>query len=263
MNTPSTERFKKSLTVKIAATALAFSASLAGANAVADQHGYQQKQDRHINATIRSNHRDVIRLNLRVRDHGPENLALGRMIRRHSNIDLDHYRLKAVVTRNGRFSNGYASLRTGNHRTGRYFLGSRQQTRIPAPSGAADTWRLRLGPGTDVKSVTVVLEPRRHGLARNHYRRASGWSYTRKYPGQVHLKRSRVELARTKAELDRTREKLARIKAKNKRPNAQANGNEQSKERNTGKRKSRDTDNERNRRYVISDGKRSNRDKHS
>ncbi len=263
MNTPSNERFKKSLTVKVAATVLAFSASLAGAQAFADHYGYQQKQGGHKNAFIRSNHRDVIRLDLRVRDHGPENLPLGRMIRKHSNIDLDHYRLKAVVTRNGRFSNGYASLRTGKHRTGRYFLGGRQQTRIPAPSGAADTWRLRLGPGTDVKSVTVILEPRRHDLARNHYRRASGWSYTRKYPGHVHLKRSRAELARTKAELDRTREKLARVKAKNKRPNAQTTKQEQATERNAGKRKSRNTDNERSRRYVISDGQRSNRDKHS
>lgn len=193
MFTPNTERFRKSLTIKVTATALALSAALNGAGAVADQRGYQQKQDGqqkqhgHRHTVSPASHRDEIRLNLPVRDHGAENLALRRMVNSHSNLNLDHYRLKAVVTENGRYSNGYASLRTGKHKTGRYLLSSRQKTRIPAPSDAHKDWRLRLGPGTNVRSVTLVLEPRR-----------------------------------TQAELDRTREKLSRIKSKNKQPQKQA-----------------------------------------
>lgn len=255
MHNKSTERFN--IAVKIAASALALSASLTGANALADNHGSKHgyQNGYHDSYQNRSVHQNVIRVQIPIRDHGPENLPLGRLIRQHSNVDLDHYRLTAVVTRNGRFSNGYASLRTGHRKTGRYFLGSRSQTRIPAPSRADNTWRLRLGPGTQVRSITAVLEPRRHGYANkgyanngyphgdrsarrhdSHHRvtvsndpwRGVAWLIAkaeddrRAKKQNKRLKKTRIELARREAELERTREKLARVKARNKRPQEHA-----------------------------------------
>lgn len=291
MNTKRAERSRKSLTVRVAASALVLSASLTGVNAMADHKGYQQKQDNYRYASIHSNHRDVVRVNIPIRDHGPEYLPLGRLVRAHSNIDPDRYWLKAVVTDNGRYSNGYATLRTGNRKTGRYFLGSSKQTRILAPNRADNAWRLRLGPGTQVKSVTVVLAPRAQHLAHRSDYNNSGWSHTRKPAGSSRhsvsvnkshgswmgvawllakaeqdkrekkqnrqLKKTRAELARTEAELDRTQEKLAQVKARNKQPKKQAP------QRDAGQRKSRDTDDQQNRRYVISGGKDSRRSKHS
>jgi hypothetical protein len=163
------------------------------------------------------------------------------MIRHERNVNLDHYRLKAVVVKNGPFSNGYASLRVGDRRTGRYFLPGRERIRIPAPGRADDAWRLRLGPGTQVRAVTAVLEPRPHRWAHgsSHYRQgnrdfqrnrhydgsdpwvAIGWLLSqddrkRSKKHKRQLKATRHELARTEAELARTQAKLERNRERNK-----------------------------------------------
>ncbi len=168
-----TSRQKTRPTLRLAAAALAVSATLTGANALADHKGIkQQAYNYHGKGAV--HHGPVswnqqVRVRIPVRDNGPETLPLGRLIRQNSNVDLTRYRLLAVETTNGRFSNGYASLRTGKATTQRYFLGSRAVTRIPAPSHADNTWHLRLGPGTQVQSLTAVLAP----MHRSNYRPAS------------------------------------------------------------------------------------------
>ena len=171
-STDKTNNRKKKRAMHLAASALAVTASLAGAGALADHkhqgnydreydrgyghHDQGYKQDHYRYGPIYWNHQQKVRVKIPVRDHGPETLPIGRLIMQNSDIDLDRYRLVAVVTNNGRFSNGYASLRTGNSKSHRYFLGARETTRIPAPSRADRKWRLRLGPGTQVRSVTAV-----------------------------------------------------------------------------------------------------------
>ena len=170
---------RKRRIIPLAASALAVAATFSGGVALADSKGYQHYHNGHpSHHEERYRHGPIywqqqkVRVKIPVRDHGPETLPLGRLIARNSNVDLDRYRLVAVVTRNGRFSNGYASLRTGNSRTQRYFLGSREKTWIPAPSRAYGKWRLRLGPGTQVRSVTAILEPRRGwGISKPTHRR--------------------------------------------------------------------------------------------
>jgi len=140
----------------ITTTLLAFAISFGSAGAQADSR------------------RDLVRVHIPIHDHGPETLRLKRLIRKERHMNLDRYRLKAVVVKNGPFSNGFATLRVGNHRSGRFFLPGRERIFIPAPSRADDDWRLRLGPGTQVRMVTAVLEPRRRGHAHrrthDHYR---------------------------------------------------------------------------------------------
>jgi hypothetical protein len=249
---------KKTRAIHLAASALAVTATFAGAQALADHKGhdynhhkngygakYSYHQDKYRHGPIYWKGQQNVRVHIPVRDHGPETLPLGRLIARNSNIDLDRYRLVAVVTKNGRFSNGYASLRTGNSKTQRYFLGSREKTWIPAPSRADRTWRLRLGPGAQVKSVTAVLEPRRgwansRPAQRRHasdYRHATNtvsgdpwlslaWMLAnadgdddrhrhRKQANRV--QKLRAEQAQTEAELARTQRKLERSRERNKR----------------------------------------------
>jgi hypothetical protein len=109
-----------------------------------------------------ADHRDrTIRVQLPIHQHGQQTLKLRRMIGRHTQLDLDGYRLKSVVLKSGRNSHGYASLRVGGHRSGPVFVSDRNRIRIDAPGNAGDRWRLRLGSGTRVRSVIAVLEPRR------------------------------------------------------------------------------------------------------
>lgn len=177
---PRTKRSPEANSMKrrLAATALAVAAAITASGAMAD-HGKFRDGYRSVDrpwhapayhAPDRADYRQRIRVHIPVRDYGPETLPLGRLIRRNSGLDMDGYRLVAVVIRNGRWSNGYASLRTGNRKSGRYFLGGHAQTRIPAPSGAERKWRLRLGPGTQVRSVTAILEPRSAQWSQTHPR---------------------------------------------------------------------------------------------
>jgi hypothetical protein len=122
---------------------------------------------------VMADHRpDTIRVNIPVHEHGPETLRLGRMIRHQRHLNLSDYRLAAVIIRNGPFSNGYASLRVGERRSGRYFLPGRERILIPSPGRGGRDWRLRLGPGTQVRNITAVLEPRR----------AYGYRWPGRYP---------------------------------------------------------------------------------
>ena len=120
------------------------------------------------NTASASHDRDLLRIHIPIHEQGPETLKLRKLIRHQYHLNLDHYRLNSVVVKNGRFSNGYASLRVGNHRSSRFFLPGRENIRIPSPSRARDHWRLRLGPGTQVRMVTVVLEPRNRRMARRY-----------------------------------------------------------------------------------------------
>ena len=247
---------KKSRAIHLAASALAVTATFTGAAALADHKGYGHNHHKNGHAASYGYHQDKyrhgpiywqgqrnVRVHIPVRDHGPETLPLGRLIARNSNVDLDRYRLVAVVTKNGRFSNGYASLRTGNSRTDRYFLGSRGKTWIPAPSRADRNWRLRLGPGTQVRSVTAVLEPRRGWAYSGPAQRRNAAAYRhdqhaingapwlslawmlanaeddddRHRKQAKRAQKLRAEQARTEAELAETQRKLERSRERNKR----------------------------------------------
>ena len=182
--------------------------------------------------------RGLVRINIPIHEHGPETLRLKKLIKHQRHLDLDHYRLQAVVVKNGRHSNGYASLRVGDQRTGRFFLPGRENIRIPAPSHADDHWRLRLGPGTQVRMVTAVLEPRVRGRGHRYdytgpagstaswYRDDSrlnlGWllrdaQHDKRSKKQTRrLRQTRQELTRTRAELERTQNRLDRSRESNK-----------------------------------------------
>jgi hypothetical protein len=275
-------------TLRLAASALAVTASLSGAGAYADHGGGYKSNGGHRHTTTVAPYRNAIRVHIPVRDHGPETLPLGKLIRQNSDLNLRDYRLVAVVTKNGRFSNGYASLRTGNHRSGRYFLGRRETTRIPAPGRADEKWHLRLGPGTQVRSVTAVLEPR--WKARSHayheqwngpaerHRSDAGYRNVQVGPlvglawllakteddeeekrirklrksnarTEIELARTEAELARTQAELERSRNRHKTIKSQRERlAEAQVHG---SRSRSNADKQARS--NKRTVRYVTSE----------
>ncbi len=232
----------------IAASALSLALAGAALPAAADhgKHRYDaQWGDQRGHKVTVAPYRDVVRVRIPIREHGPETLKLKRLIRHETGLNPNDYRLRAVVVKNGPFSNGYATLRTGDRKSGRYFLPGYERTRIPAPSRARDSWRLRLGPGTQVRSVTAVLEPRRH--AHHDYRNRDDYHHVQ--PRRDHyssrrqidnplvglawliaeaeenkaakrqkraLKQTRAELARTEAELERTRDRLDSSRDRNK-----------------------------------------------
>ena len=243
-------------TLRLTASALAVTASLAGAGAHADHGGGYKSNGGHPHTTTVAPYRKAIRVHIAMRDNGPETLPLGKLIRQNSGLNLRDYRLVAVVTKNGRFSNGYASLRTGNHKSDRYFLGRRETTRIPAPGRADENWHLRLGPGTQVRSVTAVLEPRWNARSHaNHrqwnrpaerHRSDAGYQNVQVGPlvglawllakaeddkeqkrirklrqsnarTEIELARTEAELARTQAELERSRNRHKTIKSQHER----------------------------------------------
>jgi hypothetical protein len=155
------------------------------------------------NSASASHDRGLVRVHIPIHEQGPETLKLKKLIRHQRHLDLDHYRLNAVVVKNGRFSNGYASLRVGHHRSGRFFLPGRENVRIPSPSRADDHWHLRLGPGTQVRMVTVVLEPR----TRRQVRR-----YRNDHPSHRYSDRYAYTRAQTRHRLDHSRDRNKRIK---------------------------------------------------
>ena len=252
-STVKTTNRRKTRTIRLAASALAVTASLAGTAAFADYKGHGHShhnkghdthyQGKHRHGGAYWNQQRNVRVHLPVTNHGPQTLPLGRMIMRNSNVDLDRYRLVAVETNNSRFSRGYASLHTGDSTSRRYFLGSWQQTRIPAPSHAERRWRLHLGPGSQVRSVTAILEPRHRFTYRNPAHRQHGSVYQRdqhgvqgtswlslawmlaksddddRHRGHKQTKRLqnlRAEQTRTRVELAKTRQQLERSQERNK-----------------------------------------------
>lgn len=198
MNNASNTGFQRTVRACTAAiVAVAFSLAGAGANA---------------------DHRDgVIRIHIPIHDHGPGTIKLGRLIRHQRHLDLDDYRLRAVVIRNGPFSHGYASLRVDDRRTGRYLLSGRDKVRIDAPGRSSKRWRLRLGPGTRVRAITAVLQPRpraaaggrwsgrRHGYGHYDHTVAWRWQHDRMNDARhKHVKRRHDRLEEEVDHRDRT-----------------------------------------------------------
>ncbi len=115
-------------------------------------------------------HGGALRLNLDVRTEGPTRVPLKRLLRRQHQLDVDNYRLRAVVIHNQRRSRGFARLSSGRFESDGYRLRGRHRVRIVAPPSDG-RWQLHLSPGSRVRSVTAVLEPRGH---RGRHR-GEGW----------------------------------------------------------------------------------------
>ncbi len=167
------KRAKLTLTTIVLALVVSFGSTIVSANYPAAPVEYTPASAGH-SAEAVGYRDDTVRVDIPIHENGPESINLKKLIKRNLRVDLDHYSLSAVVLRNGPFSNGYASLRVGDRRSNRIFLSGRETVRIPAPGRADDHWRLRLGPGAQVNTVTVVLDPqgRRysgHGYSANGY----------------------------------------------------------------------------------------------
>ena len=135
MNSPQNQKHsRRPLGRTIAASALALALAGAALPAAADHgkqrnhHQYGHHSAHHHDSWGRQHttvapYRDVVRVRIPVRHYhagtGPETLKLKKLIRQQTRLDLSDYRLKAVVVKNGPFSNGYATLRTGDRRSGR------------------------------------------------------------------------------------------------------------------------------------------------
>ncbi len=172
---------RRKIPLPVAAWYLVLTAVLSGAAAWADPESasgrtWARQDDPH---HVGPPPAETIRVNLFLPRHRVETLKLGRLIRRQSHLNPADYRLRAVVVINGPHSHGYATLRTGKHRTARYFLPGNRRVVIPAPSRSGDRWRLRLGPGTQVRSVIAVLEPLRRVDYHHRNHRENGYARLR------------------------------------------------------------------------------------
>ncbi len=153
------DRLIRAVTAVTLIATLAFTATIARADHGSPQrYDHRPSHDRHGYVDHRPA-RDMIRVPIPVGTRGPGTLNLKPLIRQQARLRLDDYTLTAVVVSHGPFSNGYATLRTGNRRSARYLLAGRDRVRIPAPALARDDWSLRLGPRTQVRTITVMLTP--------------------------------------------------------------------------------------------------------
>jgi len=110
-----------------------------------------------------ANHRDsgVLRIDIPVAAHGAQRLPIRRLILNQARIDLDAYHLRAVVIDAKPRSRGYAQLSVGGYRSPDYRLHRKDRVRIPSPARTGGKWQLALGPGTKIRGITAILEPRR------------------------------------------------------------------------------------------------------
>ena len=119
----------------------------------------------------------VLRIDIPLHAHGEQRLPIRRLIRNRG-IDLDAYYLRAVVIDTKPRSRGFAQLSVGGFRSPDYRLRHKDRVHIPSPARQGGKWQLALGPGSKVRSVTAILEPRRRITRHDsHYELKSDWNF--------------------------------------------------------------------------------------
>lgn len=118
------------------------------------KHGKKNKPD----------HRSVIRLDIPVAIRGDERVHLRRLVNRHSNLNLNNYRLHKVVVNNYARHSAAARLIVGGRDTGVQSL-HRGRTHIAAPRRSDGRWILGVRDAR-IDNIRVVLEPKHHVASR-------------------------------------------------------------------------------------------------
>ena len=108
-------------------------------------------------------HRDVIRLDIPVAVRGNDRVHLRRLVNRHSNVNLDHYRLKKVVVSNYARRQASARLIVGNNVSDVYAL-RRGRNHIDAPHRSDGRWVLGVKDAR-IDNIRVVLEPKQYAFS--------------------------------------------------------------------------------------------------
>ncbi|XOV82533.1 MAG: hypothetical protein ACFHXK_16940 [bacterium] len=103
-------------------------------------------------------HRDVIRLDIPVAIRGDERVHLRRLVNRHSNLNLNNYRLKKVVVNNYARRSAAARLVVGDRTSGVQAL-QRGRNHIAAPHRGDGRWILGVKDAR-IDHIRVVLEPK-------------------------------------------------------------------------------------------------------
>ncbi len=109
-------------------------------------------------------HRDVIRLDIPVAIRGDERVHLRRLVNRHSNLNLNNYRLKKVVVNNYARRSAAAKLIVGDRASGVQVL-QRGRNHIAAPRRGDGRWVLGVRDAR-IDNIRVVLEPKPYVASR-------------------------------------------------------------------------------------------------
>lgn len=152
-----------------AAPAMAEHKAWSGKIAKTYTNGYQQNDkyaNKHrSNSRNKASHQNVIRLDIPVRVRGNDRIHLRKLVNRHSNLNLDNYRLKKVVVDNNSRRYATAKLFVG-HNQGEAFALKRGRNHITAPRRSDGRWMLGVRDAR-IDHIRVVLEPKRYAF--NHY----------------------------------------------------------------------------------------------
>ncbi|MEE4282571.1 MAG: hypothetical protein V2I41_11555, partial [Pseudomonadales bacterium] len=109
-------------------------------------------------------HRDVIRLDIPVAIRGDDRVHLRRLVNRHSNLNLNNYRLKKVVVNNYARRSAAAKLIVGDRVSSVQWL-QRGRNHIAAPRRSDGRWVLGVKDAR-IDNIRVVLEPKLYMASR-------------------------------------------------------------------------------------------------
>jgi hypothetical protein len=109
-------------------------------------------------------HRDVIRLDIPVAIRGDDRVHLRRLVNRHSNLNLNNYRLKKVVVNNYARRSAAAKLIVGDRVSSVQWL-QRGRNHIAAPRRSDGRWVLGVKDAR-IDNIRVVLEPKPYMASR-------------------------------------------------------------------------------------------------
>jgi hypothetical protein len=170
-------------------TTLLIGAFIAAAPAMAEQNPWSgkfansysnsyQQHDKYANKhrpgfRNKALHRNIIRLDIPVRVRGNDRIHLRKLVNRHSNVNLDNYRLKKVVVDNHSRRYATAKLHVGQHQSEVLAL-HRGSNHIAAPRRSDGRWMLGVRDAR-IDHIRVVLEPKPYAF--KHYGFNRYWQY--------------------------------------------------------------------------------------
>jgi hypothetical protein len=163
------------------APALAEQNAWSGKFVKSDSNSYQHK-DKYANKyrpyfRNKASHRNLIRLDIPVRVRGNDRIHLRKLVNRHSNVNLDNYRLKKVVVNNNSRRYATAKLFVGQNQSEVFAL-KRGRNHIAAPRRSDGRWMLGVS-NARIDHVRIVLEPKPYAF--NHYS-FSRYGKAKQYP---------------------------------------------------------------------------------